>query len=49
MGQIRPGLVSLPHVDLHQVQLGLMRRQATPQLCPLLSPLVLLCLQGTSC
>jgi hypothetical protein len=45
LSKVGASLISLPHVDLHEVQLGFMRRQPPLQLSALLSPLVLLHLQ----
>jgi len=45
LSKVGASLISLPHVDLHEVQLGFMRRQPPLQLSTLLSPLVLLHLQ----
>ena len=48
LSKVGASLISLPHVDLHEVQLGFMRRQPPLQLSTLLSPLVLLHLQEPS-
>ncbi len=48
LSKVGASLISLPHVDLHEVQLGFMRRQPPLQLSTLLSPLVLLHLQESN-
>ena len=45
LSEVGTGLLSLTHVDMHEVQLGLVSSQPALQLCTLLSPPMLLHLQ----